>query len=31
MESDPTAKIFEQAKTSMEPNPATQFMQEGFV
>jgi len=31
MESDPTTKINEEAKTRIEPDPATQFMQEGFV
>jgi len=31
MEQDPAEKIFEQAKKTMEPNPATQLMEQGFV
>ena len=31
MEDDQAAKIMEQAKATVEPNPAAQFMQQGFV
>lgn len=31
MEQDPAAKIMEQAKETIEKNPAAQFMEQGFV
>ena len=31
MEKDPAAKIMEQAEKIIEPNPAAQFMEQGFV
>jgi len=31
MESDPAEEIMEQAKKTMEPNPAAQLMEQGYV